>query len=165
MLGWNVDLGIDVGTCTTRIYQRGVGIVVAEPSAVALSLTTSDVVAAGGEAKLMADQGSTEARVVFPIAGGVMADHQAGALMIRALIRRALGRRSLFMPRLLASVATAATPVERAALLHAVQDAGARRVRLVDSTLGGAIGAGLLPTDRASRLVVSIGGGVTTFGA
>jgi len=164
MLGWNVDLGVDVGTCTTRIYQRGVGIVLAEPSAVALSLTSGDMVAAGNEARLMADQGSAEARAVFPMAGGVLADHHAGALMIRAFMRRALGRRYLFMPRLLAAITTAATPVERAALLHAVQDAGARRVRLVDSTLAGAIGGGLAPTDRASRLVVNIGGGVTAFG-
>jgi rod shape-determining protein MreB len=164
MLGWNVDLGVDVGTCVTRVYQRGVGIVLAEASAVALSLASGDMVAAGNEAKLMADQGSAEARVVFPLAGGVLADHEAGALMVRAFVKRALGKRYLFMPRLVAAITTGATPVERAALLHAVQDAGARRVRLVDSTLAGAIGAGLAPTDRGSRLVVSIGGGVTTFG-
>ena len=164
MLGWNIDLGVDLGTSTTRIYQRGVGIVLAEPSAVALAPTSDEVIAAGGEAKLIADQGSAEVRVTFPIAGGAVADHHAAALMLRALIRRGLGRRYLFMPRVLAAVATSATPVERAALLQAVQSAGARRVWLVDSTLAGAIGAGLVPTDRACRLVVNMGGGVTTFG-
>ena len=164
MLGWNVDLGLDVGTSLTRVYQRGVGIVLAEPSAIALSPSSGELIAAGSEARLMADQGAAGARVVLPIAAGVVADHDAAALMIKAFVRRALGRRHLFMPRLLAAVTTGATPVERAALLHAVQSAGARRLRLVDSTLAGAIGAGLVPTDRASRLVVSIGGGVTTFG-
>jgi rod shape-determining protein MreB len=112
----------------------------------------------------MADQSSGDVRVVFPVRGGVVADHQAAARMIRELVRRALGRRSLFMPRFVAALTTAATPVERAALVSAVQSAGARRVRLADKILAGAIGAGMAPTDRASRLVVSIGGNVTEFG-
>jgi rod shape-determining protein MreB len=84
--------------------------------------------------------------------------------MLRALLRRGLGRRRFFLPRVVVSLTTGATPVERAALQHAVQSAGARGVRMVDSTLAGAIGAGLVPTDRAARLVVSLGGGSTTFG-
>jgi len=164
VFGWNLDLGLDLGTCTTRFYQRGVGIVTAEPSAVALSPGSGEVMAVGAEAKLLADQASSDARVVFPIRGGVVADHQAAAEMIRAMIRRVLGRRRLFMPRVVVCLATGATPVERAALLHAVQSAGARGLRVVDSTLAGAIGAGLVATDRAARLVVSIGGGATTFG-
>jgi rod shape-determining protein MreB len=164
MLGWNIDLGLDLGTCTTRIYQRGVGIVTAEPSAVAFAPDGADIVAVGAEAKVIADQGSEEARVVLPIRAGVVADHHAAPRLIRALMRQAIGRRLLFMPRLVAALTTGATPVERAALLDAVQSAGARRVHLVDRTLAGAIGAGLVPTDRASRLVVSIGGGVTEFG-
>jgi rod shape-determining protein MreB len=164
MLGWSVDLGLDVGTCVTRIYQRGVGIVLAEPSAIAFSPVGGELIGVGAEAKLIADQGSTDAHVVFPIRGGVVADHNAAAQMIRLLVRRALGRRPLFMPRLVAALTTAATPVERAALLHAVQSAGARRVRLVDRMLAGAIGSGLAPTDRGARLAVSIGGGVTEFG-
>ena len=74
MFGWNIDLGLDVGTCTTRIYQRGVGLVLAEPSAIAFSLRggdrSSDPVAVGGEAKLIGDQGSDDARTVFPVRGG-----------------------------------------------------------------------------------------------
>jgi len=164
MLGWNIDLGLDVGTYTTRIYQRGVGIVLSEPSAIAFSPRGSDIVAVGEEAKGIADHDSSEARVVFPMRAGVVADHDAAAEMIRVLIRRALGRRYLFMPRLLASLATAATPVERAALRQAVESAGSRRVRLADRTLAGAVGAGLVPTDRAARLVVNMGGGSTEFG-
>jgi rod shape-determining protein MreB len=164
MLGWNVDLGLDVGTCTTRVYQRGVGIVLAEPSAIAFPPSGDEVIAVGTEAKLMADQGVSEGRVIFPIRQGVVADHHAASEMIRALIRRALGRRYLLMPRTVAALATDATPVERAALQHAVHSAGARRVALVDHTLAGAIGSGLVPTDRAGRLVVSIGGGMTQFG-
>jgi rod shape-determining protein MreB len=164
MLGWNVDLGLDVGTCTTRVYQRAVGIVLAEPSAIAFSPSGEEVIAVGAEAKLIADQGATEARVVFPIRQGVVADHQAASEMMRALIRRSLGRRYLLMPRVVAALATGATPVERAALDHAVRSAGARRVALADHTLAGAIGCGLVPTDRSARLVVSIGGGMTQFG-
>ena len=164
MLGWNVDLGLDIGTSNLRVYQRTVGIVLAEPSAIAFSSSGDDIIAFGTEAKLIADQGASEARVVFPIRAGVVADHHAAAELIKAMIRRALGRRYLLMPRVVASLATGATPVERAALHHAVQSAGARRLTLVDQTLAGAIGSGLVPTDRSGRLVVNIGGGITQFG-
>lgn len=164
MFGWNVDLGLDIGTSTTRLYQRGVGIVAAEPSAIAFSPNSGQVVAVGAEAKLLADQSPSDVRVVFPIRAGVVADHHAAAEMVRALIRRALGRRRLFTPRVVTSLSTGSTPVERAAILHAVQTAGARGLRLVDSTLAGGIGSGLVPTDRAARLVVNIGAGSTGFG-
>jgi len=139
-------------------------VVAAEPSAVAFSPGSGEVIATGAEAKLLADQASADARVVFPVRGGVVADHHAAAEMVRAMLRRVLGRRRLFLPRVVVALTTGATPVERAALLHAVQSAGARGLRLVDSTLAGAIGAGLVPTDRAARLAVSIGGGNTGFG-
>ena len=87
MLGWNVDLGLDLGTCQTRVYQRGVGLVSIEPSVVAFSPGHGEVVAVGSEAKLIADQGSTDVRVVFPLRGGVVADHHAAAEMTRLLLR------------------------------------------------------------------------------
>jgi rod shape-determining protein MreB len=165
MLGWNIDLGLDVGTSTTRIYQRGVGIVLAEPTAVAFSSDRQELIAVGTEAKLMVDQSGEDARIVFPARHGVIADHIAAAQMVKEMIRRALGRRTLLMPRVVAAVTTAATPVERAALRSAVQSAGARAVRLADRTLATAIGGGTAsPQDHGSRLVVSIGGGITEYG-
>jgi rod shape-determining protein MreB and related proteins len=164
VLGWNVDLGFDVGTCTTRLYQRGVGLVASEPTAVAFTTASGDVAAFGAEAKLLGEQASSGVRVVFPVRAGVVADHQATAELLRGMMRRVLGRRALFLPRALVAVNTDATPVERAALQHAVQSAGARDVRLVDGTLAGAVGAGLVATDRSARLVVGLGGGSTTFG-
>jgi rod shape-determining protein MreB len=122
------------------------------------------VLAVGGDAMLMANQSSADARLVWPVRSGVVADHHAAAQMIRELVRRALGRHCLFMPRAIAALATEATPVERAALRSSLQSAGTRRVRLVDRTLAGAIGAGLAATDSSSRLVVSIGGAITEFG-
>jgi rod shape-determining protein MreB len=122
------------------------------------------VLAVGAEARLMADQASSDAQVVLPIRSGVVADHHAAAQMIRHLIRRALGRGSLFMPRAVGALATGATPVEKAALRSSLQSAGARRVRLVDRTLAGAVGAGLAPNDNSARLIVSIGGAITEFG-
>jgi rod shape-determining protein MreB len=165
MLGWNINLGLDLGSCMTRVYQRGVGIVLSEPSAVALSPERSDVLAVGTEAKVMTDQAPADARVVFPVRFGVIADHMAAAQMVKELIRRALGRRMLFMPRVIVAVTTAATPVERAALRSAVHAAGARNVQFVDRTLAAAMGAGAAtPSEHGSRLVVSIGGGITEFG-
>jgi rod shape-determining protein MreB len=122
------------------------------------------VLAVGTEATLMADQSSSDSRLVFPIQSGVVADHHAATQMIRHFIRRVLGRHYLFTPRAIAGLATGATPVEKAALRSALQSAGARRVRLVDRTLAGAIGAGAAPTDASSRLIVSIGGAITEFG-
>jgi rod shape-determining protein MreB len=165
MLGWNIDLGLDLGSCFTRIYQRGVGLVLSEPSAIAFSPERLEVVAIGAEAKAMVEQAPADARAVLPVRFGVVADHLAAAQMAKEMIRRALGRRTLFMPRVIAAVTTAATPVERAALRSAVQAAGARNVQLVDRTLAAAIGAGAAtPSDHASRLVVSIGGGISEFG-
>jgi rod shape-determining protein MreB len=165
MLGWKTDLGLDLGSCITRIYQRGVGILLSEPTAIAFSSERSDVLAVGGEAKAMIDQPTADARGVAPVRFGVVADHLAAAQMTREMIRRALGRRTLFMPRVIAGVAAAATPVERAALRSAIHAAGARSVQLVDRTLAAAIGAGsAIPSDRSARLVVSIGGGITEFG-
>ena len=165
MLGWNIDLGLDLGSCFTRIYQRGVGLVLSEPTAIAFSPERLEVVAIGAEAKAMTDQSPADTRAVLPVRCGVIADHVAAAQMAKEMIRRALGRRTLFMPRVIAAVTTAATPVERAALRSAVQAAGARNVQLVDRTLAAAIGAGAAtPSDHASRLVVSIGGGISEFG-
>jgi rod shape-determining protein MreB len=165
MLGWNIDLGLDLGSCFTRIYQRGVGLVLSEPSAIAFSSERLEVLAIGAEAKAMVEQAPADARAVLPVRFGVVADHLATAQMVKEMIRRALGRRTLFMPRVIAAVTTAATPVERAALRSAVQAAGARNVQLVDRTLAAAIGAGVAtPSDHASRLVVSIGGGITEYG-
>jgi rod shape-determining protein MreB len=165
MLGWNVDLGLDVGTSTTRIYQRGVGVVLAEPTSVVFSSDGRELIAVGTEAKLMMDQDSEEARGVFPARHGVIADHIATAQMVKEMIRQALGRRTLFMPRIVAAITTAATPVERAALRSAVQSAGARSVRLAGRTLAAAIGGGTAsPQDHGFRLIVSIGGGITEYG-
>jgi rod shape-determining protein MreB len=164
MLGWNIDLGLDIGSCTTRIYQRGVGVVLAEPTAIALSPAGQEVLAVGAEAKLMAEQPSPDARVVFPVRNGVIADHQAAARLMRELVRRALGRSCLFMPRVIAACATDATPVERAALLSALQTAGCRRVRLADRILAAAISGQLGHADSSARLIVGIGGELTEFG-
>ncbi|MFB3882060.1 MAG: rod shape-determining protein [Armatimonadota bacterium] len=165
MFGWKIELGMDLGSCTTRIYQRGVGILLSEPTAIAFSPERRDVLAIGSEAKAMADQLTSEARSIAPVRFGVLADHLAAAQMAKEMIRRALGRRTLFMPRVVAGVAAAATPVERAALHAAIHAAGARTVQLVDRTLAAAIGAGVAtPSDRTSRLVVSLGGGITEFG-
>ncbi len=164
MIGWNVDLGIDLGSCTTRVYQRGVGLVLTEPTAIAFSRTRGDVIAVGAEAKATAEQAASEARVVFPVRCGVIADHVAASQMIKEMIRRALGRRTLFMPRMIAAVTAGATPVERAALRSAVHAAGARNLQFVDRMLAAAMGAGAAsPSDRGSRLVVSVGGGITEF--
>jgi len=165
MLGWNIDLGIDIGSSVTRVYQRGVGVVLSEPSAIALSPDRHEALAIGAEAKLMLDQSGADARVVFPVQHGVIADHIAAAQFIREVVRRALGGRTVFMPRVVAALTTDATPVERTALQSAIQTAGARNIRLVNRTLAAFIGGGsAISSERGARLVLSLGGGITEFG-
>lgn len=165
MFGWNTDLAVDLGSCSTRIYQRGVGTVLSEPTVIAFTGERQEVAAVGGEAKQLSDQTAAHTRIAYPIRFGVVADHLAAARMLRDMIRRITGRHNLFMPRVIAGVTAAATPVERAALRSAVQSAGARSLRLVDRTLAAALGAGVgSPSERGGRLLVSIGGEITEFG-
>ena len=164
MFDWKVDLGLDLGTSTTTIYRRGRGVLLCQPSLIAFSPRTGRVVAVGEAAKLMASQASQEARGVQPLAAGVVADHEAAAQMVRAFVIALLGGRPLLQPRCLASLTTGATPVEQAALVGTLREAGLRHVRLLDSCLAAALGLGFSSLERTCRLLVNIGAGVTTLG-
>src|SRR6266568_2871663 len=147
---FSADLAIDLGTTNTRVYSRAGGIVVNEPSAVALDDRTGEVQAVGKEAKEMLGRTPAHIRVVRPLKNGVIADFKVTEKMLSYFIQKAQQRRTLVHPRIVISVPSEITQVEKAADVH-----------LVEQAMMAAIGAGLPVTEPGGNLVVDIGGGTT----
>jgi rod shape-determining protein MreB len=155
------DLAIDLGTVNTRVYALGRGIVVNEPSAVALDDSTGEVLAVGKEAKEMLGRTPRNIRVVTPLKDGVIADFKVTEKMLHYFIQKAHQRRTLVHPRIVISVPSEITQVEKRAVAESVYRAGAAEVRLVEQAMMAAIGAGMPITEPGGNLVVDIGGGTT----
>lgn len=155
------DLAIDLGTVNTRVYARGRGIVVNEPSAVALDDNSGEVQAVGKEAKEMLGRTPSKIRVVKPLKDGVIADFKVTEKMLAYFIQKAHQRRMLVHPRIIISVPSEITQVERRAVTDSAYRAKAAEVHLVEQAMMAAIGAGLLVTKPGGNLVVDIGGGTT----
>jgi rod shape-determining protein MreB len=155
------DLAIDLGTVNTRIYARGRGIVVNEPSAVALDDSTGEVQAVGREAKEMLGRAPGKIRVIKPLKDGVIADFKVTEKMLSYFIQKAHQRRTLVHPRVIISVPSEITQVERRAVTDSAYRAKAAEVHLVEQAMMAAIGAGLPVTKPGGNLVVDIGGGTT----
>jgi rod shape-determining protein MreB len=162
------DLAIDLGTANTVVYLRGHGIVVAEPSVVAIETIdgTPRVSAVGDDAKLMMGKTPDNLRTVRPLRNGVVADLEVAEHMIKHFIRKAQGegRKLRRAPEIVICVPSHSTQVERRAIRDAVSNAGARQVWLIDEPLAAAIGAGLPVAEPVGSMVVDIGGGTTEVG-
>jgi rod shape-determining protein MreB len=158
---FSADLAIDLGTVNTRVYVRGRGIVVNEPSAVALEDSTGEVQAVGKEAKEMLGRTPGYIRVVKPLKDGVIADFRVTEKMLTYFIQKAHQRRTLVHPRIVISVPSEITQVERRAVTDSAYRAKAAEVHLVEQAMMAAIGAGLPVTEPGGNLVVDIGGGTT----
>ncbi|WP_338468202.1 rod shape-determining protein [Novosphingobium sp. ZN18A2] len=161
-------LAIDLGTANTVVYVRDRGIVLAEPSVVAIETVNgiSRVRAVGDDAKLMMGKTPDNLNVVRPLRAGVVADIEVAEQMIKHFIDKAQGGGSRFRraPEMVICVPSGATGVERRAIRDAVTNAGARQVWLVDEPMAAAIGAGLPVTEPVGSMVVDIGGGTTEVG-
>src|ERR1700687_1169259 len=155
------DLAIDLGTVNTRVYARGRGIVVNEPSAVALDDSTGEVQAVGREAKEMLGRTPGKIRVIKPLKDGVIADFKVTEKMLSYFIQKAHKRRHLVHPRVLISVPSEITQWERRAVTDSAYRAKAAEVHLVEQAMMAAIGAGMPVSRPAGNLVVDIGGGTT----
>ena len=155
------DLAIDLGTVNTRVYARGRGIVVNEPSAVALDDSTGEVQAVGKEAKEMLGRTPGKIRVIKPLKDGVIADFKMTEKMLSYFIQKAHQRRTLVHPRVIISIPSEITQVERRAVTDSAYRAKAAEVHLVEQAMMAAIGAGLPVTKPGGNLVVDIGGGTT----
>jgi rod shape-determining protein MreB len=155
------DLAIDLGTVNTRVYARGRGIVVNEPSAVALEEGTGEIRAVGKEAKEMLGRAPSRITVIKPLRDGVIADFRVTEKMLAHFIQKAHQRRTLVHPRVIISVPSEITQVERRAVTDSAYRAKAAEVHLVEQAMMAAVGAGLPVTKPVGNLVVDIGGGTT----
>jgi len=157
------DLAIDLGTANTLVYAPHVGIVLNEPSVVAMATVHGErrVLAVGSEAKEMLGKTPGNIQAIRPLRDGVIADFEIAEEMIKRFIRKAQNRRFFAAPRVIICVPSGATEVERRAIQESAEAAGARRVHLIEEPMAAAIGAGLPVTEPTGSMVVDIGGGTT----
>ncbi len=158
------DLAIDLGTANTLVYVKGKGIVLREPSVVAVRTDNrgkSKVLAVGSEAKMMLGRTPGNIVAIRPMHDGVIADFGVTEAMLRHFIRQVHNRRSFIRPRTVIAVPTGITPVEKRAVKEAAISAGSREVFLIEEPMAAAIGAGLPITEPTCNMVVDIGGGTT----
>jgi rod shape-determining protein MreB len=165
IVGWfSSDLAIDLGTANTLVYVKGKGIVLSEPSVVAVRKNARDrsrVLAVGREAKMMLGRTPGNIVAIRPMKDGVIADFEITEAMLRHFIRKVHNRRSLIRPRIIICVPSGITPVEKRAVRESAESAGAREVYLIEEPMAAAIGAGLPITEPICNMVVDIGGGTT----
>jgi len=159
----SADMAIDLGTANTLVYVRGQGIVLNEPSVVAISLAhgRKQVLAVGDEAKMMLGRTPGNIIAIRPLRDGVIADFDVAEEMIKHFIRKVHNRRSFASPEMVICVPSGSTAVERRAIQESAESAGARRVELIEEPMAAAIGAGLPVTEPTGSMIVDIGGGTT----
>src|SRR5256886_9574170 len=155
------DLAIDLGTANTLVYAKGRGIVVNEPSIVAINKVTNQVLAVGKEAKDMLGRTPGSIVAIRPMKDGVIADFEITEAMLRYFIRKAHNRKTLVKPRIIICVPFGITEVEKRAVKESAESAGAREVYLIEEPMAAAIGAGLPITEASGNMIVDIGGGTT----
>src|SRR5919204_3277672 len=155
------DLAIDLGTANTLVYAKGKGIVVNEPSIVAINKTTGEVEAVGKEAKDMLGRTPGNIVAIRPLKDGVIADFKVTEKMLNYFIQKAHGRKLLVHPRIVIGVPSEITQVEKRAVIDSAYRAKASEVHLVEQAMVAAIGAGLPITEPSGNMVVDIGGGTT----
>jgi rod shape-determining protein MreB len=159
----SADMAIDLGTANTLVYVKGRGIVLDEPSVVAISEQKGrkQVLAVGDEAKQMLGRTPGNIAAIRPLRDGVIADFEVAEEMIKHFIRKVHNRRSFTSPLIIVCVPSGSTAVERRAIQESAESAGARKVYLIEEPMAAAIGAGLPVTEPSGSMVVDIGGGTT----
>jgi rod shape-determining protein MreB len=155
------DMAVDLGTANTLVYVRGRGIVLNEPSVVAVNTNTGGILAVGAEAKKMIGRTPGNIVAIRPLKDGVIADFEITERMLRYFILKIHRRRYLARPRVVVCVPSGITGVERRAVIEASAQAGARQVHIIEEPMAAAIGAGLPVHEATGNMVVDIGGGTT----
>ena len=155
------DIGIDLGTASVLVYIKGKGIVLREPSVVAIDRNTNKILAVGEEARLMLGRTPGNIVAIRPLREGVISDYDITEKMLRYFIDKAIGRRRLIKPRMVVCVPSGVTEVEKRAVIDAANNAGARTTRLIEEPIASAIGAGLDISKASGNMVLDIGGGTT----
>lgn len=157
----NKDIGIDLGTANILVTVKGKGIVLKEPSVIAIDRNSGDILATGYEAKEMLGRTPENIKAVRPLKDGVIADFTATRLMLKSMIRKICARYNIRKPRVVVGVPSGITEVEERAVEESVMQAGAREVYLIEEPMAAAIGAGLDIAEPTGNIIVDIGGGTT----
>ena len=155
------DIGIDLGTASTLVYIKGEGIVLCEPSVVAIQKGTNNVLAVGEEAKRMLGRTPGNIVALRPMKDGVIADFEITESMLRYFIKKAHRRKFFIKPRIVVAVPSGITEVEKRAVKDSAEHAGAREVYLVEEPMAAAIGVGLPVQEPAGNMIIDVGGGTT----
>ncbi len=155
------DLGIDLGTANTLVFAQGSGVIIQEPSVVALDNQKDLVLAVGDEAKRMIGRTPGNVIAVRPLRDGVIADFDITETMLKYFIKKALPQKTWFKPRIIVGVPSGITGVEKRAVLDATYQAGAKEAYLIEEPMAAAIGANLPVSDPSGSMIVDIGGGTT----
>ncbi len=155
------DMAIDLGTANTLVYVKGQGIVLSEPSVVAINKNTNEVRAVGNEAKNMIGRTPGNIVAIRPMKDGVIADFEVAQKMLSYFINKVHNNRRLAWPRVAIGVPSGITAVERRAVTESAMQAGAKKVFIIDEPMAAAIGAGLQVQEPQGCMIVDIGGGTT----
>ncbi|MGA1797071.1 MAG: rod shape-determining protein [bacterium] len=155
------DLAVDLGTANTLVYMKGRGVVLSEPSVVAIQTTTGQVLAVGKEAKKMLGRTPGGIEAIRPMKDGVIANFEVAEAMLRYFITKVHNRKALVRPRVIVCVPSGITQVEKRAVRDSALQAGAREIYLIEEPMAAAIGAGLPIQEPSGNMIVDIGGGTT----
>ena len=162
LLGWNSkDIGVDLGTANIIITIKGKGIVLNEPSVVAINKSTGEILATGSEAKEMLGRTPNDISAIRPLKDGVIADFTATQLMLKSMLQKVCQRYNAGRPRVVVGVPSGITEVEERAVEESVMQAGAREVYIIEEPMAAAIGANLEVAEPNGNIIVDIGGGTT----
>lgn len=161
MFGMSMDIGVDLGTANVLIYIKGKGIVLREPSVVAVDRDSNSVLAVGEEARRMIGRTPGNIVAIRPLRDGVIANYSITEAMLRYFINKVVGRSLVFRPRIMMCIPSGITMVEQRAVQEAAEQAGARQTQLIEEPLAAALGAGLDISEAYGSMVVDIGGGTT----
>ena len=157
----SMDIGVDLGTANVLVYIKGKGVVLREPSVVAIDRDSNKVLAIGEEARKMLGRTPGNIVAIRPLREGVIADYDTTESMLRHFIEKVAGRSFIFKPRIMVCIPSGVTTVEKRAVLEAAVQAGARKTYLIEEPLAAALGAGLDISEPYGAMVVDIGGGTT----
>ncbi|ORU00973.1 Rod shape-determining protein MreB [Anaerovibrio sp. JC8] len=161
MFGMSMDIGVDLGTANVLIYIKGKGVVLREPSVVAVDRDTNKVLAVGEDARRMIGRTPGNIVAIRPLRDGVISDYDITEAMLRYFIEKVTGHSFVFRPRIMICVPSGVTMVEQRAVQEAAEQAGARKTFLIEEPLAAALGAGLDISEAYGSMVVDIGGGTT----
>lgn len=161
MFGFGSDIGIDLGTASVLVYVKGKGIVLQEPSVVAIDNNTNRILAVGHEARKMLGRTPGNIVAIRPLKDGVISNYEMTERMLKYFINKTVGRKLFFKPKIIVCVPSGVTEVEKRAVIDATNEAGARMTYIIEEPIAAAIGAGLDISKPNGHMVVDIGGGTS----